>query len=190
MAAAAVTGALAVRYAGDTAAGPLDRTVAGWLRDALGTAPPLELLADLGNAPVVILAATVLATIAYRHGQPGIAVLAVAAPLLTALATVALKALADRTYDDHLAYPSGHAALVTALVLVGALLVRRRWWPLAGAIVAGVAVALVVRDYHYATDTVGGVALAVTVVAAGRAASPGRAPSPRPAPARAARGPR
>ncbi|MGI9063154.1 MAG: phosphatase PAP2 family protein [Pseudonocardiaceae bacterium] len=190
---AAVTGALAVRYSGEATAGPVDRAVADALHDALGTAPRLDLLADLGNPPVVVVAAAVLAAVALRRGERWLAATAVVAPAVTGLATTLVKVATDRTYDDHLAYPSGHAGVVTALVLVAALLAPPRWRVLAPVVVVGVAVALVVRDYHYATDTVGGVALATTVVAlsaAGRAAWPGRAPSPLRAAAPAAHGPR
>ncbi len=179
--AAAVTGALAVRYTGQATAGPFDRAVADALHDALGTAPPLELVANLGNRPVVVVAAAVLAAVALRRGERWLAATAVLAPAVTGLATTLVKIATDRIYGDHLAYPSGHAGVVTALVLVAALLAPRRWRFVAPLVVGGVAVALVVRDYHYATDTVGGVALATTVVAlsaAGRAAWTGRAPSP------------
>jgi undecaprenyl-diphosphatase len=85
--------------------------------------------------------------------------------------------MVGRTRQGYLAFPSGHAAGITALAVVAALLLIS----MAGAklafavsvatvmvILAGAAIglALVAQDWHYATDAVGGFCTAIALVAA------------------------
>jgi undecaprenyl-diphosphatase len=83
-----------------------------------------------------------------------------------------------RTRGDELAFPSGHTTSVTSLAVAVAVLalglpgVSRAWRALVvlalTGVVTAVAVSLVARDHHDATDTLGaiGVALAVVLAAA------------------------
>jgi membrane-associated phospholipid phosphatase len=77
--------------------------------------------------------------------------------------------------DGDLAYPSGHVGAATALALVAGLLllslVHLPPWAAAAVVAvviatvgAGMGVAMIVSNYHYATDVVGGFCAAVSVV--------------------------
>ncbi|GAA1225467.1 hypothetical protein GCM10009676_04120 [Prauserella halophila] len=126
----------------------------------------------LPTEPPVWLTALALLTVgALWRRRWDVAATALGAPALaTALASWVAKPLFDRWYDDHLAYPSGHttALVATLAVLVLASPPARRRGP-AGAAAAVGAVAgigLVGLGHHYATDVVGGGALAVAVTLA------------------------
>jgi membrane-associated phospholipid phosphatase len=146
-----------------------------------------QLALHLTDPPLVagLLTATALVAVLLRRWD--IAALAVAAPLLAVLLTEdVLKPLVHRSNaivttglsgSEALAYPSGHetgvAGLVTVLglVLLGSRVERRRKIVLLAVLVAvlvAAAVALVGLGFHYATDTVGalGVALTVTLTVA------------------------
>lgn len=112
-----------------------------------------------------------------RHWRP--ATIVVAGPGLTGIAELVLKPLVGRTIaTGDLAFPSGHTAGATALVLALTLVVagvvrERRELALTVGVLATVAVAMIVavglvaERAHYPTDTIGGfcLAVAVTVVA-------------------------
>lgn len=139
---------------------------------------------DVAVAPgepvfVVAVAALVGAWCAWkRQWRP--AAMIVAGPGLTGVVEMALKPLVGRTIPSgDLAFPSGHTAGATALLLALTLVVagvvrERREIALAVGASATVAVAVVVavglvaERAHYPTDTIGGFCLAVvtTVVAA------------------------
>jgi len=129
-------------------------------------------LADPIPLAVLTIALCVACLVA---GRRSLALLAAVGPLMTVLATIALKPLVDRTKDGDLAYPSGHASVATALALVAGLLLVSvvRLPPLAAAaamvvvalpVSVGMGVAMVAANYHYATDVVGGFCAAVSVV--------------------------
>jgi undecaprenyl-diphosphatase len=164
------------RYAGESSARWLDShalTLAReWFPGSSGIARAVISLADPLPAAVLV---GLLAAVCLALGRWRLAVLAVAGPLLTGLATTLLKSVVGRTKDGDLAYPSGHMGIITAIAIVATLLVvsliqvRRT---VAVAVVAGgtllaaggMALAMTVRDYHYVTDTVGGFCTAVVVV--------------------------
>lgn len=168
-----------VAVAGGRAPNSVDSPVAG-LADRLD-----ESVLDgfvVATEPAVWLTVLALLTVEAswrRHWE--LAATVVGAPALaTALASWVGKPLFDRWYDDHLAYPSGHT---TALVSTLAVLVvaappawRRGLTAAAAAITALAGIGLVGLGYHYATDVVGGAALAiaVTIVVAHSAARGGR----------------
>ncbi|MEJ8278474.1 phosphatase PAP2 family protein [Pseudonocardia spirodelae] len=178
--AAAVVVVLAWRYRGDAVAGRLDRD-AGTVLDALGHRPS-SLLADatrFGSPPTVVLCAVLLSGAALLLGRRRLAVLAVAGPGLTGVATTVLKPLIGRTIGDTasagFAFPSGHTGgavsigLVVAVGLVGLLPVARAGPAvttlIAAALLAGgtVGAGMVRIGAHYATDTVGGFCTAVAI---------------------------
>ncbi len=74
----------------------------------------------------------VLAGLCLALGRRRLAVLAVAGPVLTGVATTVVKPVIERTKNGDLSYPSGHmgsavaVAIVVALLLVS-LLGARRW---------------------------------------------------------------
>lgn len=179
VAAVAVAGLLAARYAGASSAGGTDR----WLQDRLIGRPSWAnlpaVLVDFVAEPVgAALSLAVLGGCCLLLRRPRLAVLAVVGPLLSGAITTALKAPVGRTINGgYLAYPSGHTAVATALALVLALLLVSLWrlrpWValalvLAGAGVGGVAMAWaqVYLIAHYPTDTLGGFCTALVVVPA------------------------
>lgn len=174
--AVAVLGVLAWRYAGDTTAGGVDRAARRVLtmrREEVATLG--DGFADLGDPGPVALTLVVLAIAARAlRGGRGLALVLVGPLLAMVTTSVVLKPLIGRMHEGGLALPSGHTtavaslALTAGLVLLGprAVTTRGRWlWGLALAgLVGAVAVSLVGRGYHYATDTVGGFCVALAVV--------------------------
>ena len=133
------------------------------------------LVRTLGNPRQVVIAAGLLIVLALATGRYRLAVLALAGPGLTGLATTALKPLFDRTLHGQPVYPSGHAGALTSLAIVAALLLVSVLRPSAGigvllvsatTLAAGgvMAVALIVLKQHYPTDTIGGFCTAVAIV--------------------------
>jgi membrane-associated phospholipid phosphatase len=171
-----ILAALGVRYAGNSAPRWLD----DWALTVVPTVLPVR--ASLGRSvialadPIPLAVLTIALCVACLvAGRRSLALLAAVGPLMTVLATIALKPLVDRTKDGDLAYPSGHASVATALALVAGLLLVSvvRLPPLAAAaamvvvalpVSVGMGVAMVAANYHYATDVVGGFCAAVSVV--------------------------
>jgi membrane-associated phospholipid phosphatase len=173
----------AVRYAGDTRAGGFDTALTHGLRDVVGNptplgkwavTPPTTATRVLGtfSSPVVtyaVIAAVVLFAAWRRRWEVlGVAVLA---PGACVLLTELFKPLVDRRHSGYLSYPSGHtvssvAALTVAVLAItsGATAWRTTlvWvgWLLA---VVCVLAGLVAMNYHYPTDTFGGLGLALGV---------------------------
>jgi undecaprenyl-diphosphatase len=167
-----VFGVFAARYADSSSAGRIDRHV------QLLVGPEPSLTASVivfGSPPAVVVLALFLAVVALTLGHRRLAVLAVVGPGLTGVATTTLKPIVGRTLDGSFAFPSGHTGGATALGLVTALLLvtvlstatgTSALLIAAGAMLSGGAMglALVADRAHYATDTVGGFCVAVTVV--------------------------
>ncbi|WP_165485987.1 phosphatase PAP2 family protein [Frankia sp. Cppng1_Ct_nod] len=139
-----------------------------------------ETVIALGNPTNVALASAALAGLCLLMGARRAALLSlVGPPLAGALTEWVLKPLVDRRHLGGLAFPSGHTtgACAVAVVLVLLLLpggalrnlaapVRVLLWYAAAVFSAGVGLGVVVLRYHYATDVVGGAAVAVTVILA------------------------
>jgi membrane-associated phospholipid phosphatase len=116
-----------------------------------------------------------LACLATRRWR-GAALVAVAAPAATGLTKILLQPLIHRTLTGGVSFPSGHATGAFVLAAMFAVLLVNPGRPAirvgvraALAVVAVlaallVAVALVALDFHYATDTVAGGAVAIAVV--------------------------
>lgn len=177
---AALVGAvLAARYSGDIAASWLDRWAQTAVESLLPQPGPGALLIDLVGEPLVTaVVAGLLAAACLALGRRRLAVVAVAGPGLTGVATTVLKPVIGRTiHGSYLAYPSGHTAAVTVLALVVMLLavdlLRAGRLPgvlliLAGAGAGGATMAWsqVALGAHYPTDTIGGFCTAMAVVPA------------------------
>lgn len=144
--------------------------------------PPLRALAvavdALGEPFGAVVVIPSLAAVCWLLGHRRLAALAVAGPVLTVAVTSALKPLTGRViHGDNLAFPSGHTGMLTAVGLVGGLLVgsritanRRKAAVVAvgSALACGVAMgwAQTVLVSHHLTDTVGGLCAALVVVPA------------------------
>ncbi|MFC5141935.1 phosphatase PAP2 family protein [Actinomycetospora rhizophila] len=176
---AATTAVLGVRYHGQDEPGRLDALVDPNIvvtsSSAEGALRPLILL---GSPAVIALLVAGIAGWAATQRWWSAAALAVLGPGLAAVSTeFLLKPLVGRTLDGDLAFPSGHAVRVAAVsVVVLVLLVaghRPRHRPARIAIgsaavllPACAAYALVALTWHYTTDAIGGVLVAVAVVIA------------------------
>jgi membrane-associated phospholipid phosphatase len=177
VAAAGVT-VLGYHYAGDVRAGRIDTAVdsrlRAHLRDHLLT---LHRLVTLGDPTSVVLVCAALVGLFLLMRRPRLALLAAVGPAVAAaLAEFVLKPLIGRRMDDALSFPSGHTTGVVAIAVVVAVAMlgpqHPRWpvvarWAVCVAALAGaalVATALVGAGYHYATDTLGGLCVAVGAV--------------------------
>jgi PAP2 superfamily protein len=165
---------LGVHYAGRPVAGGLDGAVAAAVHHAIGDQTFTARLLTGPSHPLVIypvIAFTVGVAVFRRWWSR--AVLAVAAPAVcVAVTELVCKPLVGRTFAGVLSYPSGHTVSAMATLAAAALVVTADWPDAARAAVAGLllvvwlvlAIGLVGMDYHYFTDTVGGLLLAVGVV--------------------------
>lgn len=176
--AAAVVALLGTRFAGHTAPSRVDTAVDTRLAFRLGGHPGLlDRFVSLG-APVTVIATTLILVLAMGLLRPGRAVVfAASAPgLASGVTELILKPLIGRTKGAGLAFPSGHTTGAFSLALVIAVVVIQPGTPripfvvrlllgLGAVVVAGgTAIALVALRYHYATDTIGGVGVALAVV--------------------------
>jgi membrane-associated phospholipid phosphatase len=174
--AAASVAVLGWHFAGDTHAGPLDQSLAGEVDMRHGVARFLgQGFADLGNPLPVAVGLLALTVVAYVIRGPRGLALALLGPLLAMIATsLLLKPLIDRTRSGALAFPSGHTTAIGSMaVAAGTLLLGWRVVPRvlrwAGAgilalLVTAVGASMVGRGYHYPSDTVGAVGVALAVV--------------------------
>ncbi|MCW2645369.1 MAG: hypothetical protein JWP07_1478 [Pseudonocardiales bacterium] len=177
LAAAAIGTGLGVDYTAGSWAERIDAAVDGRLIARFGRQVGLVRgVADLGGPAVVLLAVSALVVAMLALGRLRGALLAVMAPAVATLITeVILKPLVGRIHLGQ-AYPSGHATgfcSVAFVVVVLALDQRPRRLPrpvqtvvcgAALALVGCVCVALVAAQYHFATDTIGGVCVALVTV--------------------------
>lgn len=165
---------LGAGYAGERVAGGLDGGVADAVHHAIGDQSFTARLLTGPSHPLVIypVIAFVVGVAVFRRWWSR-AALAVAAPVVcVGLTELAFKPVVDRTYAGILSYPSGHTVSTMAVFAVAALVVTVDWPATARRTVAGLlvvlwlvlAVGLVGMDYHYFSDTVGGLLLAVGVV--------------------------
>jgi undecaprenyl-diphosphatase len=170
---AALVTVLGVRYH-DGQAGRLDARIYSELSDVTGAYR--HVLSGLASTvPVLVTGlAVVLGAVCAARRRWRAAALAIAAPGLTTLVVESVKHVVDRTMRGALAYPSGHTAGATSILVVAGILVLSRFRgrvvvkatalflvALAGAGVVGLI--MVAIHAHYATDTVAGFGTAVAV---------------------------
>jgi undecaprenyl-diphosphatase len=172
---------LGVVFAGQASGSSFDVRVAAAL-ELPPTSSPLatvswtvQVLADPIPAAVLVL---LLVAVCLRCGRRRLAVLAMAGPAAADVIVIVTKHIAGRTiHQGSLTYPSTHTAQSAAFAMVTALLIAallRLDGGIAAALVLGAAVvgvlvmgwALVAGDVHYATDTLGGLCVAVAAVPA------------------------
>lgn len=171
--AAAVAG-LAVAYRHDPAA-RWDEAVARYAADHAsdGLVDVAAFLGRVGGGTGMAIVAVAAALALARRGRRGEAALAALSYAVTEVASQVLKAVLGRPRPElapaielpaSAAYPSGHASVALAVLVVAAvLLVRPRAgpWPVAGALLAALAIGAsrVVVGVHWTTDVLGGWAL-------------------------------
>jgi membrane-associated phospholipid phosphatase len=177
-AAVMATVVLGVRYAGTHQAGRLDLAIDRRLSYRLaGRRGVLQHLVDLADPVTVAVICALMCALFLALGRRRVAALAVLGPATAgALVDLVLKPLFDRRFHGMLSFPSGHTAAAVAMAIVVIVAVvgpsRPPWpaplrWLTAAAAAAGaaaIATALVGAEYHYATDTVGGLSAAVASV--------------------------
>jgi membrane-associated phospholipid phosphatase len=139
----------------------------------------LKAVGSLGNTNWAVLVFGLLVlTCAVTRRYRGALLVVIAAPVAGAVSEYVLKPLFDRTISGYLAFPSGHLTAVStmAVALVVLLTGPARWplpaplrWLLAATALAAVpaaAISVVIDQYHYFTDTVGGTAVGTATVLA------------------------
>lgn len=129
---------------------------------------PRWLLAFTSDGLVLAVSLACLAVALYRR-QWALAVAVLACPVAVTMVNAGLKQVFDRRSGPYLEYPSGHTALLVAvlgmMVVVTVGEVARRW---ALTMAAGMSLlgmlGLVACGYHFVTDTVGAAMLASAMV--------------------------
>jgi membrane-associated phospholipid phosphatase len=147
---------------------PLDSWFSRSIRDVLGSQPRWLLIFTSGWLVLAVLVACV--TVALHRRQWPLAVAVLACPVVVTAATAALKRIFDRRNGLYLEYPSGHTALLVAvlgmMVVVTYACKKARLWALAVATVLSLLgmLGLVACGYHFLTDTLGAAMLATALV--------------------------
>lgn len=142
-------------------------------------------MVQLTDRWAIVLAAAIIAGLALLARRVDLAALCVAAPLAaTGLTEYVLKPIFDRSVPlvarltgvEAKAYPSGHETAVSSVLVLLALILLRARLPVvlkAGGLVALTSYyvvtvfGLVGQYYHYLTDTLGALAVAIAVVLGG-----------------------
>lgn len=179
---AVVTVVLAVLGAGQSEASAVDRwalaVIAPSVPEPKADFTPAWFVSTAGDPLVAAVLMVLLSAACWRLGRKRLAALAVAATVVNGVVTTGLKPLIGRTINgDHLSYPSGHTAWLTAMgIVAGLLLADLRHagravtlaWVLGLALVGGAVMgwAQTGTIVHYATDTVGGFCAALALVPA------------------------
>jgi membrane-associated phospholipid phosphatase len=173
----ATTVLLGLRYAHQVRPGRLDTAFDPRIRSVLDGHPVVLGLVRLGDPlAVTAMAAILVATCLAAQRWRAAVLVVVAVPTASAITELVLKPLVHRIIGDGLSFPSGHVTGAFALAVTYAVLLvnpprprlaaRLRVLLGLGGIVAAsaVAVATVAVRAHYTTDTVGGAAVATSVV--------------------------
>jgi PAP2 superfamily len=178
VAAVVATAALGVRYARTRTPGRLDRHLDDEIQHRVARHSQLVVrVVDLANPGSIIVICVLLFALFMLMNRTRLAVLAVLGPALAGgLVDLVLKPLFDRHLGSMLSFPSGHTAATASLALVVIFAMvgpsRLQWpfvfrWLIALAATASVpvmAIALIGGGYHYATDTFGGLLVAIACV--------------------------
>jgi undecaprenyl-diphosphatase len=172
-----VVSTLGVYYSGRTQAGAFDLRISHDLRRLKVSRHLATRVADLGDpGPVVIMVAALAIALLALHRWRAALLAALAPGLAVAISELVGKPLVDRTIGGSLSYPSGHETATAAIALVIIVAIADRQAPrlpmpvvvltalLLFAALVAIAAALVLRHWHYATDTIGGFGVALATV--------------------------
>jgi undecaprenyl-diphosphatase len=133
-------------------------------------------LADLGDPiQVALLIAAVAGPAALAKRWSGVLLTIIGTVAAATVTELILKPLIGRLHSGYLSFPSGHTTAVAAVAIAAAILLAGARWPrstalriVAGlgtvALALGVAVSLVAENIHYATDTVAGFCVGITIM--------------------------
>lgn len=144
--------------------------VDGWFsrgtHAVIGGEPRWLLIFTSGWLALAVLVACLAVTLRRRQWPLAAAVLTV--PFVVTATGQALKHLFDRRNGPYLAYPSGHTALLVAVLGMMVVVAAAQLWALWLATVLSLLgmLGLVACGYHYVTDTVGAAMLATALVCA------------------------
>jgi membrane-associated phospholipid phosphatase len=153
---------------------PIDAWVLRWQEVALAHAGGVASIVSATLTPVVVLTMVTGAVLGWRVQRWDLTLFALAALPTTYAVEVLLKRLVHRQWegDPALIFPSGHAAMATAVTLTAMLAVRvthvaRRARIAVACLTIGyalvIAIARLVETVHSLTDVLGGVATGVVV---------------------------
>jgi membrane-associated phospholipid phosphatase len=176
-----VTAGLGVHYANTSHPGRIDVAIDRRLQHhSSGQQATLVRIITVADPRNVLLACVAIGALFLWCERRRLALLSLLGPLAAvALTDVVLKPLINRRYLGALSFPSGHTTATVAIVtvvVIGMTGANQPRWPLtvrllivavAVATALTVAIALVAARYHYATDTMGGAALAIATVMTG-----------------------
>ncbi|WP_245788467.1 phosphatase PAP2 family protein [Amycolatopsis marina] len=184
-----VTLLLGIVYAGDRGPGPFDQSIMSRIEESTANQDTLLRLLVLPTEPIVLLPllAVLALTALLGRGKRELALVLAGPAVAVALNTWLLKPAFGRYFDDHLAYPSGHAVSLVAVFTVLAVLARpgvatRLVVGIGVLLTLGAGVGMAALGYHYPTDVLGAAAFAIAVVlgiAAGLERLPGAEKSAR-----------
>ena len=174
-----VIAVLGMRYADQEAAGRLDLMLDTYIRDRFQRDNLITAaLVSLGNpAPAALLAAAVASAAAVARRWAGVVLTLGGTVTAVVITELILKPLIGRLRYGHLSFPSGHTTAVCSVAIAAVLMLATARRPgsavlrlvasLMPVVVAGsVAIALVARHMHYATDTLAGCCVAAATVPA------------------------
>jgi membrane-associated phospholipid phosphatase len=158
-----VLATLALGWAVGRGSTPIDTWFSNATFTLVGEQPRWLLAFTSGWLVLGVTVACLAAALARRRWVLAAAVLA--CPFAVTIITMALKHLFDRRNGPYLEYPSGHTALLVA-VLGMMVVVAARLWALAAAAVVSLLgmLGLVACGYHFFIDTIGAAMLATAVV--------------------------
>jgi membrane-associated phospholipid phosphatase len=153
---------------------PVDAWVLSWQELAFSRAGELAMFFSATLSPVVLLTMVACAVLAWRAKRWDLMALALASLPATLAVEVLLKQVVHRQWDGgpDLIFPSGHAAMGTAVALSAVLAIRvapvalRARLAVACVTVSyalAIAVARLVETVHPLTDVLGGVATGLVV---------------------------
>jgi undecaprenyl-diphosphatase len=156
----------------------VDRPIDAWLHDALaGQHTLLRAVTGLGALPgVLVECAVIIALTVIGHRWRAVALTVLGPGIAVVLTEWAIKPVVADLVASYLVFPSGHAAAISSVGTVAAVVLlgpSRPAWPawarrgivaLLALATAAVSVAVVGLAWHLATDTVGGVCVGVATV--------------------------